>query len=169
MRITDFHIHLFPPEVAADRERFVARDPGFGLLYADPRHRFPTAEEALEDLSAAGVERALVCGFGWSDPGLCALHNDFLADLISRYPDRLSACASVQPSDPARAAAEVARRAALGFRGVGELMPHLQGYALDDPSVTAPLAEAVTASGLFLLTHASEPVGHAYQIGRAHV
>jgi uncharacterized protein len=162
METVDFHVHLFPPEVAADRERFTARDPGFALLYADPRHRFPTAEEALEDLSAAGVDRALVCGFGWSDPDICRANNDFLADLVAHYPDRLSVCASVQPRDPAGAAAEIARCAALGFRGVGELMPHLQGYSLADPAVTVPLAEAVAASGLFLLTHASEPVGHVY-------
>jgi uncharacterized protein len=158
----DFHIHLFPPEVAANRERFIARDAGFALLYSDPRHSFPTAETALATLSAAEVDRALVCGFGWSDPGLCAAHNDYLADLVRRYPDRLSACAAAQPRDPAGAAAEIARCAGLGFRGVGELMPHLQGYSLDDPIVTDPLAEVVVASGFFVLTHASEPVGHAY-------
>jgi hypothetical protein len=41
-------------------------------------------------------------------------------------------------------------------------MPHLQGYSLADEQVMAPVAEAATALGLVLLTHASEPVGHAY-------
>lgn len=158
----DFHVHLFPPEVAANREWFAARDPGFALLYADPRHAFPSAEEALAELVAAEVDHALVCGFGWSDPALCAAQNDYLADLVRRYPDRLSACASVQPRDSDRAAAEVSRCAGLGFRGVGELMPHLQGYGLEDEATMAPLVEALEASELFLLTHASEPVGHLY-------
>ena len=162
MRVVDSHIHLFPPEVAANRGRFIELDPAFGELYHNPRARLATVDEALASMDAAGVDHAVVQGFGWTDPVLCSAHNDYLDDVVRRHPDRFSAFGAVQPRDAGRATAEVDRLARLGFRGIGELMPHLQGYSLADEQVMAPVAEATTALGLVLLTHASEPVGHAY-------
>jgi len=162
MPVIDFHIHLFPPEVAANRGRFVELDPAFGLLYHNPRARLPSVEETLGAMDAAGVDHAVVLGFGWVDPILCSAHNEFLDDVVRRYPDRLSAFGAIQPREPERAAVEVERLSRLGFKGVGELMPHLQGYALADERTMAPVAEAALAAGLPVLTHASEPVGHDY-------
>ncbi len=162
MRVVDFHVHLFPPEVAANRGRFIELDPAFGQLYHNPRARLPSVEEALASMDDAGVDHAVVLGFGWADPVLCAAHNDFLDDVVRRFPDRFSAFGVLQPRDADRAAAEVDRLSRLGFRGIGELMPHLQGYSLADQRVMGPVAEAALARGLPILTHASEPVGHAY-------
>ncbi len=47
--------------------------------------------------------------------------------------------------------------------GIGELMPHGQGYRLSDTTLLAPLVEAALALNLFILTHTSEPVGHRYR------
>lgn len=162
MQVVDCHIHLFPPEVLADRGKFVELDAGFALLYGDPRRRLVRAEEAIESLDAAGVAHAVAVGFGWSDLAVCSAQNDYLADVMRRYPRRFSAFGSVQPKDARRTVAEVGRLARLGFRGIGELMPHLQGYSLADPSVMSPVAEAAEAHGLIVLSHSSEPVGHAY-------
>lgn len=160
--IVDFHIHLFPPDVAAGRARIAERDPAFGLLYANPAHRMPTAEEAIADMDSAGVAHAVAVGFGWGDPGLCSAHNDYLSDLSRRHPERFSAFGALQPEDPRSAVAELDRFARLGLKGVGELMPHLQGYTLEDQRLLAPVVEAATALGLPVMTHTSEPVGHAY-------
>jgi predicted TIM-barrel fold metal-dependent hydrolase len=46
--------------------------------------------------------------------------------------------------------------------GIGELMPHGQGYRLSDIAMFEPLAEVARAYNLFVLTHTSEPVGHRY-------
>lgn len=116
----------------------------------------------LGQAAQAGVDRLVVLGFGWSDPGLCVAHNDYLADLIQRFPDQLSAFGAVQPAAGSGVATEVERIARLGLKGIGELMPHLQGYSLADSRVVGPMAEAASALGLIVLTHASEPVGHEY-------
>ncbi|MGH2461044.1 MAG: amidohydrolase family protein, partial [Chloroflexota bacterium] len=70
--------------------------------------------------------------------------------------------AGAQPLAGERAAAEVARCAALGLIGVGELMPHGQGYRLDDWPTIDPIAEALVALGRPLIVHVSEPIGHLY-------
>ena len=100
--------------------------------------------------------------FGWSDPGLIEECNSYVIEAVARAGGKLTGLAVIQPLAGARAVAEVERCAAAGLRGVGELMPHGQGYRLSDLSVVGPIAEVCAARGLVLLTHASEPVGHTY-------
>ncbi|MBI2940410.1 MAG: amidohydrolase family protein [Chloroflexi bacterium] len=161
-KVVDFHTHVFPPEVVADRARFRERDPFFAALYANPRAKLATAEDCVAAMDVAGVDLAVALGFGWTDSALCAMHNDYLADAQRRFPDRLVGFATVFPPDGGRAADELGRAAAAGLRGVGELMPHGQGYRLDDERAVGSTVEAALALGLPLLIHASEPVGHAY-------
>ncbi len=109
-----------------------------------------------------GVDVAVACAFGWSDEGLAEACNDYLIEAMRASGGRIVALAGVQPLAGARAVAEVERCARSGMRGIGELMPHGQGYRLSDVALLAPLMEVATAHGLFVLTHASEPVGHLY-------
>ena len=160
-QVVDFHVHAFPPEVVAHREQFAARDAGFATLYASPRARIATGETVLAQMAEAGVSHSVLMGFGWADAGLCREHTAYLCELSRRYTDRLTAFAAAQPADP-NVAADLAEAAALGARGVGELMPHLQGYSLEAEAATAAFAEAAVALDLVVVTHTSEPVGHVY-------
>ena len=160
--IVDAHVHAFPPEVVARREYFRSLDPHFAVLYASPRARLVTAEEVLAAMDRHGIAGAFLLGFGWSDPTLCRMHNDYLVDVQARYPDRFAGFAALQPRAGAAAVAELNRALAAGLRGVGELMPHGQGYRLDDWSVLDPIAEALIAHDRPLVVHVSEPVGHSY-------
>lgn len=159
--VVDAHVHVFPPDVVADRARFFPLDAHFAALYANPRARLVTAEEALAAMDRNGVAGAFALGFGWSDPALCRMHNDYLVDVQRRYPGRFAGFAALQPRDPGMPG-ELERVAAAGLRGIGELMPHGQGYRLDEWPVTDPLAEAATALRLPVLVHVSEPLGHPY-------
>jgi len=159
--IVDLHTHIFPPELRAQRQAYLERDAWFGRLYANPKARMATAEELIAAMDAAGVDVAVTFGFGWADPGLCRLSNDYTLAAVHRYPGRLVGLAVVNPASR-EAEAEIARTAAAGLRGIGELMPDGQGFALDDARTLAPTLEAAGALGWPVLTHASEPVGHLY-------
>lgn len=159
--IVDSHTHIFPPEVIRQRDLYRRRDAWFGALYADPRARLATADELIQAMDAAGVDVAVTFGFGWADPGLCRLANDYTLAAVRAHPGRLVGLAVVNPRSP-EAVAEIERCAAGGLRGVGELMPDGQGYALGDVDTLAPLMEAAQALGWPVLTHATEPVGHRY-------
>ncbi len=162
MTIIDAHIHIFPPEVVANRERFLALDPHFAALYANPRARLATAEDALASMDRTGIDGTFALGFGWSDLALCRMHNDYLIDVQQRFPGRFAGFAAIQPMAGELALAEVAHAIGGGLRGVGELMPHGQGYRLDDWPVMDPLADALATLDRPLVVHVSEPVGHAY-------
>src|SRR5712691_2903291 len=45
---------------------------------------------------------------------------------------------------------------------LGELMPHGQGYRLNDLALLTPIIEIVRQYQLIVLSHSSEPVGHSY-------
>lgn len=161
--IVDFHTHIFPPEIIARREEFAARDPWFGELYSDPRAKMADAEQLIAAMAEAGVDHSVTFSFGWSDAGLIEECNSYVIEATRRHHGKLTGLAVIQPLAGQRAVAEVERCARAGLAGVGELMPHGQGYALSDLAVMAPIAEACLAHDLLLLTHASEPVGHIYK------
>ncbi len=159
--IVDAHTHIFPPDLIRGRERYLERDAWFGRLYANPKARMATAEDLVGTMDASAVDVAVTFGFAWADPGLCRLANDYVAEAVRAHPGRLVGFAVVNPARPG-AEAEMARCAAAGLAGVGELMPDGQGYSLADLGLLAPVMDGARAMGWPVLTHASEPVGHDY-------
>jgi aminocarboxymuconate-semialdehyde decarboxylase len=63
---------------------------------------------------------------------MARLNNEALAAACARHPERFVPLASVPLQDPPAAAAELARAAGLGLRGV-EIPPNMQGQGLDEP------------------------------------
>jgi predicted TIM-barrel fold metal-dependent hydrolase len=57
---------------------------------------------------------------------------------------------------------ELERCAQAGMIGLGELMPHGQGYRLSDIDMLMPIMEVVRQYQLIVLSHCSEPIGHVY-------
>jgi len=166
--IIDFHTHIFPPEIRARRAYYCEKDAWLAELYGNPRARMATADELVAAMDAAGVNVSVTFPFGWSDPGLAEECNSYTIQAMREYPGRLIGLAAIQPKAGPRAIAELERCARAGMPGMGELMPHGQGYRLSELTLLQPLMEAALALDLFVLTHVSEPVGHTY-LGKGNV
>jgi predicted TIM-barrel fold metal-dependent hydrolase len=160
--IVDAHTHVFAEAVLRRRAEFAARDAWFGQLNPPGSRRLATAPRLIGAMDAAGVDAAVALSFGWADHGVCVEQNDCVLAAARAYPGRLVPFCAVQPAAGPAAVAELERAARLGCRGVGELFPDGQGFALDDRRVMGPLLEACSALGLVVLVHASEPVGRVY-------
>jgi predicted TIM-barrel fold metal-dependent hydrolase len=161
MVIVDAHVHLFPPDVIACRDDYCARDDWFGVTHAAfPIDRFPQVETLLASMDTAGVDLAVIAAWPWRDPGVCRLHNDFLAEACAAEP-RLAWLGIVNPGQPG-AAAELERVRGLGAAGIGELNADAQGFAWEDEAHLSELAEVATTLDVPLMAHVSEPVGHLY-------
>ncbi|GCE05349.1 amidohydrolase family protein [Dictyobacter aurantiacus] len=160
--LIDFHTHIFPPEVCAQRERYCERDPWFRTLYTNPRARMACAEDLIAEMDASGVDASVTFSFGWTDPMLIEETNSYVIDAMRRYPGRLYGMAVLQPLAGERAAYELERCAKAGMVGLGELMPHGQGYSLGDVRLLSPLMDVARHYQLLVLSHCSEPVGHQY-------
>ncbi|HVU68543.1 MAG TPA: amidohydrolase family protein, partial [Ktedonobacteraceae bacterium] len=160
--LIDFHTHIFPPEICQQRERYCERDPWFAELYSNPKARMASAEDLVAEMDGAGVDASVSFSFGWSDPGLIRETNSYVLEAMRRYPGRIYGLAVLQPTAGEQAVYELERCARAGMVGLGELMPHGQGYRLSDTDLLTPLIEIAERYNLLVLSHSSEPVGHLY-------
>ena len=166
-QIWDSHVHLFPPEVYQNWDKYAQRDETFANLTRKPANGKGTEEawvnieEALECADRAGVYGLGMQGWYWNDAGLMRLHNDYMADAIQRYPNRLKGFISVNPKFGQEALDEIKRCVKLGFSGIGELGPGGNGYDFEDPDFLAVL-DCARRHGLPFCIHCGEPVGHRY-------
>lgn len=161
MRI-DMHTHLFPPDIQRHRAKYGVRDNWFKLLYENPRTHMANAEELVAEMEAAGVDASVSFGFGWTDTGLIRESNSYIIDAMRRYPGRIYGMAVLLPTAGDAALYELERCAQAGMIGLGELMPHGQGYRLSDIPLLAPIMEVARRYSLLVMSHCSEPVGHFY-------
>src|SRR5436853_1485883 len=160
--LIDFHTHIFPPDVCKHRERYCERDPWFNTLYSNPRAHLATADDLVAEMDVAGVDASVTFSFGWTDPDLIEEGNSYVIDAMRRYPGRIYSMAVLQPTVGIRAVRELERCAQAGMIGLGELMPHGQGYKLSNIAQLSPLIEVVRHYRLLVLSHCSEPIGHLY-------
>lgn len=160
--LIDVHTHIFSPTICRQREQFCRRDPWFGTLYSNPKANLASAEDLIAEMDATGVDISVAFSFGWSDPGLIREGNDYILDAMRRYPGRIYGLAVLQPTVGQQAVYELERCVQGGMLGVGELMPHGQGYRLSDIDLLRPIMEVVARHDLLLLSHCSEPIGHLY-------
>ena len=124
--------------------------------------RLATAEDLITEMDISGVDVSVTFSFGWTDIGLIEESNSYIIDAMRRYAGRIYGMAVSQPTAGARAVHELERCASAGLIGLGELMPHGQGYRLSDINLLTPLMEVVRHYQLLVLAHCSEPVGHIY-------
>ncbi len=159
--IVDAHVHLYPPRVVSAWERIAAREPYFDALARSSVQRWAQAEDLVARMDADGVDCAWACGFGFQDMELCRECNDYVLDAAKRFPGRIVPLAVVPPLHR-EVEREVLRCREAGCLGVGEIFPTGQGWSLTDVRQTWPLAGICFETGMFLLIHTAEPVGHAY-------
>lgn len=154
--LIDFHTHIFPPDVCKNRERYCARDPWFASLYSNLNIYLATAEDLIAKMNISGVDASVAFSFGWTDIGLIEECNNYVIDAMHRYTGRIYGMAVSLPTAGMRAVHELERCASAGMIGLGELMPHGQGYKLSDIDLLTPLMEVVRHYQLLVLAHCSK-------------
>jgi hypothetical protein len=148
--LIDAHVHLYPPEVNRDPAAWAAArgESHWATLCTrqrkdgQPVQLFPSIDDLLRDMDAAGIARSILLGWYWERPENCSLQNRFYARCVRAHPDRLSAFATVHPAAGNAALEEIRRARDDGLIGLGELSPHSQQVALADPTWRAILALA---------------------------
>jgi predicted TIM-barrel fold metal-dependent hydrolase len=160
--IIDVHTHLFSDEVRKKRRAYCARDEGFRLLYRNSKARMAGIEDLLENMDREKVDRSVVCGFPWKDPGLCQEGNDYLLDGARKFPDRILPFICPPLHSLRQAERELARCLSRGAKGMGELAFYHGGLNSRDVHRMVSLAKSLAGTGIPILLHVNEPVGHDY-------
>lgn len=160
--IVDSHCHIVPPDFGSRHHELAARDATYAALFPEPGGRFADADSLLSDMDAAGVDRAVAMGFGWTDPDIAAEANDYLIRAAAAHSDRITAFASVNPAWGDQAVREASRCLDAGASGIGEIHADSQRFDIADAAVMGPLMTLLRSRNVPIVIHASEPVGHQY-------
>ncbi len=160
--IIDAHTHIFPEEIRKNRETYFSDEPAFKKLYQSPKSQLIGAHEMLGAMDDGQIDRAVVFGFPWKNSRLYKRHNDYICQVIERYPDRFIGLGCFDPFS--KGAAQEARRCLTKSRlsGIGELAFYQSG--IEDAALTrlAPIMEICRDQNLPVLIHTNEPIGHSY-------
>jgi len=160
--IIDFHTHVLPPRIKADRSRYVERDAAFAQIYSGPKVKIATAEDLFNGMDRDGVDISVIVNYGWSTHTLCVETNDYIMESVARYPKHLIGFCAVSSYTDDTSLREIERCACAGVKGVGELRPDTQVLDYTRKNVIKPFTDLLRKYKLITLTHASEPVGHVY-------
>jgi predicted TIM-barrel fold metal-dependent hydrolase len=160
-RLIDVHVHLTPPEIAGDRDRFLAGEGPWTELYRDPKSRMVSTEELLAMMDEEGVDKALVMGFPWSRADTAKRHNEWLLAEAQKHPGRLRPLAAFDLLAP-WALAHAGEMLDAGAFGLGELALYDRGFGPAELEVLEALGALCRLKGKVLLMHVNEPVGHKY-------
>ena len=159
--VIDFHTHIFPDAILNNREKFIFSEPAFELLYKSPNSQMVNADNIIESMDKAGVDMSVVFGFPWSSPETYKMHNDYILDSVSKYPDRLRGFCCFDLFDE-NAPNEADRCIKGGVSGVGELAVYRSG--IDDEALKRlePVMEICLKNDLPVMIHTNESLGHNY-------
>ncbi len=160
--IIDSHTHLFPDKIRKNRDKFFPDEPAFKKLYLSPKSRLMGAEEMLASMDAEQVDKSVIFGFPWKNEGLFKRHNDYIGEVVNRYPERFIGLGCFDPFSDG--AVEETKRCLQegGLSGIGELAFYQTG--IDNPLLARlePVMEICRNRNLPILIHTNEPIGHQY-------
>ncbi len=157
----DSHTHIFPPELIGRRETIAAGDKGFAAIYGDSRSRMADGDALVAYMDREGIDRVVTGCFPFSDAACVRLANDYVLD-IARKDGRIIPFVLVDRDDGDKALAEARRCFGKGARGVGEIAWYDRPFGAGERKSIDALAAYMERTGMVLLMHLNEPVGHCY-------
>jgi predicted TIM-barrel fold metal-dependent hydrolase len=160
--IIDAHTHIFPEKIRKNREKYFTDEPAFKKLYQSPKSRLIGVREMLASMDDNQVDKAVVFGFPWKDSLHFKQHNDYISEVVDRYPQRFIGLGCFDPFS--KGAAEEARRCVQkgGLSGIGELAVYQTGIEHSSLPRLEPVMEACRGLDLPVMIHTNEPIGHSY-------
>jgi len=160
--IIDCHTHIFPEEIRKNREAFCKRDEGFSSIYNQPKAKMVGVEDLIGSMDESGIDRSVICGFPWKQPDLCSLHNQYLLESASRYPNRLIVFVILLFSNPDWSGTELDRAVRSEAKGVGEIAFYRDEMSSQDIRSMKPILTQMEKQRIPLLLHTNETIGHSY-------
>ncbi len=159
--IIDFHTHLFPKQFIEAREKHFQNEPAFKMIYQYPKARLADIDDLLRHMDEAGIEQSVVFGFPWEQYDNFKRHNDYILEVVSRYPGRLIGFCCFSPLS-VKGAREADRCISAGLKGVGELAVYAGGMNRSALDALDEVMALCRERDVPVLIHTNEPVGHQY-------
>jgi uncharacterized protein len=161
LMIIDFHTHAFPGAIRENREKYFEGESAFRLLYDSPKSTLVGASDIIAAMDEQGIDLSVIFGFPWKNPETSRINNDYVMEMVAKYPKRLRGLCCLDPShgDSVR---ETERCLSGGLSGVGELAFYESGIDPEALGWLEPHMALCAEKNLPLLLHTNEPVGAIY-------
>ena len=160
--IIDAHTHIFPEKIRKNREKYFTDEPAFKKLYQSPKSRLIGAREMLASMDDSQVDKAVVFGFPWKDSLLFKQHNDYISEVVNRYPQRFIGLGCFDPFSDGVAEETHRCLQKAGLSGIGELAFYQSGIENSSLPRLEPVMEICRGLDLPVMIHTNEPIGHSY-------
>ena len=82
--IIDSLTHILPTEVSSNLEKYKKIDLLFNELF-DENTNVITEDDLIINMKKYNINKSVIAGFGWKDPGLAQLINDYLIEASKKY------------------------------------------------------------------------------------
>ena len=160
--IIDAHTHIFPEEIRKNREAYFSDEPAFKKLYQSPKSKLIGARKMLAAMDENRVNRAVIFGFPWKSSKTYKRHNDYIREVVGRYPDRFIGLGCFDPF--CKTAEKEAQRCLQqnGLSGIGELAFYEGGIENSALKRLAPIMAICRDQNRPIMIHTNEPIGHSY-------
>jgi predicted TIM-barrel fold metal-dependent hydrolase len=146
--IIDTHSQLWTKEAIESFPKAMAD--GYKAMFKDMG--FPSIEDTLKDMDAAGVDKAVIVAVDAETTHKYRVSNDLVAETVAKHPDRLIGFASVDPHKGKQGVKEFERAITdLKLKGL-KILPHLVQLDINDTMIY-PLYEAAQELGVPVLFH----------------
>ncbi len=151
----DCEIHLLHPK--AQRADFLppGDEPAFNAVHKHASFEHVknklTVESLLHSMDQNGIELAIIMGMSWLDVDTLNANNEYIAEMVSRYPDRFRGLFIPHLGDCEKAAASISKIDSNIFVGA-KVLPGWQGVHVDDERF-ALVANAVRARDMLIMIH----------------
>jgi predicted TIM-barrel fold metal-dependent hydrolase len=162
LKIIDIHTHIFPKPIRDQREAYFSDEPAFKKLYQSPKSRLIGAQEMLAAMDDHQVHQSVIFGFPWKNSQLFKKQNDYIIEVVNRYPDRFIGLGCFDPF--CKGAAEETQRCLQqgGLSGIGELAFYQSGIDNTALERLQPVMDICKEQNRPVLMHTNEPIGHTY-------
>jgi hypothetical protein len=168
--IVDCHIHVWRYPDHFNKEAMLANQPRRRRDWPDEKFKrmWDMPIESYLPQMEGIVEKAIVQGQkSWDTYGV-DVPNEYIAQIVGKYPDKLNWCCCVVPTEPG-AAVEVEKCVKeWGAIGVGELGPGYAGYRANDEKCF-PVYEKVQELGVPVIFHAGPGKPKKFRMSSANV
>lgn len=161
LMIIDFHTHLFPKTMCDNRQNYFEGEPAFKMLYASKKAQLIGGDEMIQVMDDERVDVSVAFGFPWKNQEYSKMHNDYIMEVVAKYPERIKGFCCLNTCHEG-AAAEVTRCLRGGLSGVGELAFYETGIVCEVRDSLAPIMTICKEKNLPVMIHTNEPVGHMY-------
>lgn len=156
--VIDCEVHLLHPE--ATQASFAHGDPEPVRQAIHLHPDFPSIrallnlDALLASMESNNIEKCFLLGMSWLDEGRLQANNQYIEDVVSRYPKKFVGFHIPHLGNPLKAAQEIENLDTNIIRGI-KILPRWQKRCIDDPELT-PLWEVARKKDLFVMVHTDQ-------------